>query len=84
MGNSNKKRIIKEKAKKIRVSFGIWTVFLPFLTPDEQLFLQLGDKFLYEIAIGRVITRFNLKKPLFFLANQESILRTKLSKYDFS
>ena len=45
-----------EQAWQVRTSLGIWTAMLPFLTPMEQQLMQVGDRFSYHSAVGRVVT----------------------------
>ena len=41
---------------------------IPFLRSQEQQEMQLGDQFCYEIAVGRVVTNFTIRKaPILFI-----------------
>ena len=53
---------------------GVWKVLLGFLEPSEQFSMQLGSKFCYESAIGRVLTYFIFMRP-------PIPFRTKMDKF---
>ena len=53
---------------------GIWNTMLPYLNIEEQQLLQLGDRFCYDSAIGRVVTYFLVfRMPIPYINDRKEI-----------
>ena len=45
-----------ERVLRLKTSLGVWNQVLRYLTRQESIEMQLGDKFFYEVGLGRSIT----------------------------
>ena len=72
----------KSKAEKMITTLGINIPMISFLEPLEQVELQLGNKFCYNIAVSRVQYKVQQSELFFFVSPTGDELRRSVLVYD--
>ena len=69
------------KAKKIWTSFGVMRELLPFLDPEERVYLQQGNQFFYDVAISRAELSIQMAESLYFTWNRPGRFQKQVFVY---
>ena len=73
----------KAQSRRVWTSFGIAVRLFPFLSAKEVCFHQRLNRFFYEAAVGRVITRLNVEQDHFFTYWQGGLLSNVVVAYGY-